>query len=93
MSGGTQEKAVCRRFWPKDLPHSGKFSQENIYAKFADVLRFAKSFSHGHFAKPHCLVSMVALMLTSAAVNEVVRKMIDNDMGPVEKETLVLSIR
>ena len=90
MSGGAQEKAVCRRFWPKDLPHSRKISQENIYVKFADVLRFAKSFSHGHFANPHCLLSMVVLTPTSAAVNEVVRKIIDNDTGPVEKEHLFL---
>ena len=57
--------------------------------KFRVRLWFAK-FSHGHFAlaKPHSLLSTVIPLSTVAAVSEVVRKVVSNDMGLVRRKQL-----
>ena len=49
------------------------------------------NFSHEHFAlaKPHSSLSTVVPMSIITAINEAVKNIINNDVGPDDKETLV----
>ena len=64
--------------------------RENILANFVDTLQFVTIFSHEHFAlaKLHSLLSMVVPTPTILAVNEVVRKTIENNTDPGVQKTL-----
>ena len=64
----------------------------NILANFVDTLQFVTIFSCKHFAlaKLHNSLSTVVLTSTILAVNEVVRKTIENNMDPGVQKTLII---